>query len=157
MWYHYLESSLNYTLTVNRSAQNCDTNDILSEINSAISILHRHTQETCALNRTLCKWDHVVYKIRFNFSSWLEWQRLKAMQIFHACILLWVSYSNGLVKGWILTLSNREKSCRRAGLMGNLRKLANSSIVILPPLQEQAMFAKLSNSFFTLSHFSLNA
>jgi len=28
--------------------------------------------------------------------------------------------------------------------------------VILPPLQEQAMLAKLSNSFFTLSHFNLN-
>lgn len=40
--------------------------------------------------------------------------------------------------------------------MGSLRKLENSSIVILPPLQEQAMLAKLSNSFFTLSHFNLN-
>lgn len=69
--------------------------------------------------------------------------------------LLSISYSTWLVMD-TLTLSNRVKSSCRAGLRGSLRKLANSSIVILPPLQEQAMLAKLSNSFFTLSHFNLN-
>lgn len=39
--------------------------------------------------------------------------------------------------------------------MGSLRKLANSWMLMRPPLQEQATAAKPSSSFFTLSHFRL--
>lgn len=54
-----------------------------------------------------------------------------------------------------LTLSNSANSSSRAGLTGSFRKEENSSMFIRPPLQEVAMDAKPSSSFFTLSHFRL--
>lgn len=54
-----------------------------------------------------------------------------------------------------LTLSNSANSSSRAGLTGSLRKVANSAMVMRPPLQELAIAAKPSSSFFKLSHFRL--
>ena len=56
----------------------------------------------------------------------------------------------------LLTLSNSANSSSSAGLTGSFRNLANSAMVIRPPLQELAMAAKPSSSFLTLSHFSLS-
>lgn len=54
-----------------------------------------------------------------------------------------------------LTLSNSANSSSRAGLTGSFRKLANSWMVMRPPLHELAMAAKPSSSFLKLSHFRL--
>lgn len=64
-------------------------------------------------------------------------------------------FLNGKNIWFSLTLSNRANNSSRAGLMGNFKKVANSSMVIRPPLQEVALTAKPSSSFFTLSHFRL--
>lgn len=54
-----------------------------------------------------------------------------------------------------LTLSNSANSSSRVGLTGSFKNLANSSMVMRPPLQELAMVAKPSSSFLMLSHFRL--
>lgn len=54
-----------------------------------------------------------------------------------------------------LTLSNSLNRSSRTGLTGSFKKLANSSIVMRPPLQALAMVAKPSSSFLILSHFRL--
>ena len=67
-------------------------------------------------------------------------------------ILVWIS----CVQWTCLTLSNSANSSSRGELTGSFRNLANSSIVMRPPLQELAMDAKPSSSFLTLSHFRLS-
>lgn len=72
--YHYLENCLNDFLIISWAAQNCDTNDILSEINGAIAILQR--ENICFKQATL----------------WIKYNAVRVIQYhrFTVDLLFWI-------------------------------------------------------------------